>query len=133
MILAAIMLAQVPAPASGRPVPFGGVEVPNAIARVVGRYSTCLHDELVRRGAMPIIHPPTYRAAAEASIAACSAVRAAAVAEADTVLSLAPDYRDAERRRGAIQRAFDGSDFQRRNLLEIMDAVRRERETNAHN
>jgi hypothetical protein len=133
MMLAAIMLAQVSAGASGRPVPFGGVEIPNPVARVVGRYSACLHEQLVRRGAMPIIHPATYRAAAEASIASCSTARAAAVAEADAVLSLAPDYRDAERRRAAIQRAFDGTDFQRRNLLEIMDAVRRERETNAHN
>jgi hypothetical protein len=118
--------------ASARLIPFGGVEVPNPVAPALARYNECYTAEMTRRGGLPIIRPSTYRAAVEASIGACATRRAEAIIEADSALAGAPDYQDAERRRLAIARAFDGTDDQHRNLLEIMEVTRRE-QNNASN
>jgi hypothetical protein len=79
------------------------------------------------RHALPQIRRATYRRAVDASIAACASVRENAVTEADARLARTADYRDPVLRAQAIRHAFDGTDYQQRELLNIMDAIRRER------
>jgi hypothetical protein len=126
-LLMALLLVAVPPPPSGKTLPVGAVEILDPIAPAVGRYSQCLQDRMKRRGALPIVHPATYRRDVRASIRACAAVRASAVAEADAVLARSLDYRDPRRRNAAIAHAFDGTDDQQLNRLEIMSAICRER------
>jgi len=111
----------------------GDVDIPTAIAPAVRRYSTCLRVEMEERGATANFNPATYRQAAESSLAACSTVRAETIGESEALISSDPDYHDANRRRDAVQHAFDGTDSLHRNFVEIMDFVRREIETNASN
>ena len=127
--LALIAAQDVPPPPSGIPLPLGAVEILDPIAPAVARYGRCIRAEMESRGALPAIRPATYRRDVEASIAACAAVKERALAEADLALSRAPDYRDAARRQQAIRHAFDGTEHQQRELLNIMDALRRERRT----
>ena len=110
-----------------------GVQIPPAIAPMVRRYLTCFHDQMDERHAMAPDSVATYRAAVEASIAACAPVRSEAMAESEAVLSNTSEYRAAAQRQAAIRRAFDETDSQQRNFLEIMEVVRREQETNASN
>lgn len=124
---AALLLAAVPPPPSGKALPVGAVEILDPIAGAVSRYSRCIRESMKARGALPAIDPSTYRRDVEKSIEACATVRREAVAESDAALARAPDYRDPERRRAAIAHAFDGTDSQQRDRLEIMDAIRRER------
>jgi hypothetical protein len=109
----------------------GGVDIPHAIGTAVRRYSDCLGGQMLERNAMANL--ATYRVAADASIAACIAVRTEAIAESEALLSSAPEYRDPARRQAAIQRAFDGVDSQQRNFPELLEAIARQRETNASN
>jgi hypothetical protein len=111
----------------------GGVDIPRSIAPAVRRYSACLKEEMDERGATANLDAATYRTAAEASLAACSTVRAETIGESETVLAGDPNYLEADRRRAAIQHAFDGTDSLHRNFVEIMDVVLRELGTNASN
>ena len=90
----------------GRPIPFGGVEVPDPVAPALERYIECYRGEMTRRGALPVIRHSTYRADVEASIAACASRRAEGMAEADSEMARAPHYRDPQRRRAAIHAVF---------------------------
>lgn len=117
----------VPPPPSGRTLPVGAVEIVDPIAPMVRRFTQCIYREMRARGAMPEIRAATYRRDVDASIAACAAVKASAMAEAEAALSQAPDYRDPQRRQQAIRHAFDGTERQQRDMLEIMEVIRRER------
>jgi len=121
----------VPGLPAARPVPFGGVEVPDPVAPALRHYGDCYGAEMRRLGALPVILRATYRASVEAAIAACAAAREGAMQEAVAALAGAPGYQDSERRRARVARVFDETDDQHRNLIEIMDAIRRERGTNA--
>ena len=114
-------------------VAWGGVDIPSAMAPAVHRYSACLREEMDERGAAANFDPATYRGAAEASLAACSTVRAEAIGASEAMLSSDPSFRDAERRRAAVQHAFDRTDSLHLNFVEILDVVRGELETNASN
>jgi hypothetical protein len=48
--------------------------------------------------------------AARRAVAACGGEKATLMAQSDTALANAPDYRDPEKRRAAIQSSFDGFD-----------------------
>lgn len=133
ILLAAILMTEMPPPPSGQPIPYGGVEILDPIAPAVRRYSTCLREKIDIRTGGRIVDKAGHRAAAEAAIADCAAVRVLAVADAEAALSSAPDYQDPERRRAAIRHAFEGTEFQRLNLFEILEAIRQERKNDAEN
>lgn len=96
---------------------------------MVRRFTDCINREMRARGAIPEIRQATYRRDVDASIAACRPVKDSAMAEAETALARAADYRDPQRRQQAIRHAFDGTERQQRDLLEIMEVIRRERRT----
>lgn len=127
ILIAALLLAQAPSLPSGQPIPYGGVEILDPIAPPVERYMRCIRQALDQRGGMNTSDRRRYRDAVDDSIDTCADTRRAELAEADRLLSRAPDYREPARRAAAVHRAFAGSEQQMRDMPEIMDRIRRER------
>ena len=111
----------------------GGVEIPLPIAPQVRRYSDCLAEQMQTRDPMQTGDIAVYAASVEPAIVACAAVRTAAFAEAETVLSGRPEFGEAGRRHEAIARAFDQTDAVRRNFLQIMETISHGQAANAAN
>ena len=111
----------------------GGVEIPLPIAPQVRRYTDCLTEQMEIRGAMRPGSVTAYGAAVDASIAACTATRNAALAEAEALLSTNPEFGEASRRHAVINRAFDQTDEVQRSLPRMMDAISHEQGNDASN
>jgi hypothetical protein len=127
ILVAALLLGQVPPPPSGQPIPYGGVEILDPIAAPMARYMRCIRQALDQRGGMNTSDRRRYRDAVDDSIDACADTRRTELAEADRLLSRTSDYRGPARRAAAIHQAFAGSEQQMRDMPEIMDRIRRER------
>lgn len=115
MILAiALFAAAVPPAPSGAVLPPGAVEIVDPIAPAVSRYDGCITTNFRKKHPIGIDDPARHRREMVKAIESCSAVRRAAVAEADRALAKAPDYRDAAKRDAAIRHAFEGTEEMRR-------------------
>lgn len=126
ILLALVLMSEIPPPPSGRALPDGEVEILDPIAPAVGTYHDCLNNDLEKSGALLSPDRDRYRRGWQSAMRACAEVRATSVAEADRALARAPDYQDAARRDLAIRHAFEGTDDWFRRRPEIMERVIRE-------
>ena len=131
LIAAAALLLGVQAGAANSPtlLPGGGVAIPEPIAPLVLRHAACLTEQVEDRGQrsnqsqITISDPVQYRRRVETAIRRCRDGRLQAVAEADRILARAAEYRDPQRREGAIEAAFDGVEQQQREMLGIIEML----------
>jgi hypothetical protein len=126
IVLAALLVAQVPPSPSGRQLPYGEVEILDPIVPAVETYSECLEQDLARSGGIMTTDRGRYRRLFQAAMGDCAEVRATAVADAERALAGAPDYQDPARRQLAIRHAFEGTDDQFRRRPEIGEQIIRD-------
>ena len=113
----------VPQEFEGRPVIARdlGVEMEKELSPSVQRYSACLRERSPsQQNAMNIVKD------ARRAIKLCAAVRAEAIAEADTALAEKPGWRDRERRLRSINTTFTQVDASHLHLAEETSAWFRE-------